>query len=391
MKLRIAIAAHGRFHAFALARELIRQGHDVTLFTNYPRYIAERFGVPRANVVNFVTHGIMSRAIHSLHTHFHFPLCESLLHRTFSRWLARCISKRRFDVVHCFSGVAEELFASIDSVSVLNTLVRGSAHIRTQATLLEEEEKRVGAPVERPSDWIINREEREYNKAKLIFVLSSFALNSFIEHGVPASKLRVLPLGTQLEMFRSNEALVTQRLDRIISNQPLRILMVGSLSFRKGALDLVKIASDCGLSFVVRFVGDITDECKELRQCSEDYIEFVPRLPEFELPAHYAWGDIFLFPTIEDGYAVVLPQAQAAGLPILTTPNCSGPDIIREGETGWILPIRSPEMFVERLHWCDGHRSELADMCSTIYHQFKPRDWSDVATDFVNKVVGSNK
>lgn len=167
--------------------------------------------------------------------------------------------------------------------------------------------------------------------------------------------------------------------------------MVGSLSFRKGALDLVKIASDCGLSFVVRFVGDITDECKELRQCSEDYIEFVPRLPEFELPAHYAWGDIFLFPTIEDGYAVVLPQAQAAGLPILTTPNCSGPDIIREGETGWILPIRSPEMFVERLHWCDGHRSELADMCSTIYHQFKPRDWSDVATDFVNKVVGSNK
>src|SRR5205823_1798152 len=93
-------------------------------------------------------------------------------------------------------------------------------------------------------------------------------------------------------------------------------------------------------------------------------------------------GDVFVFPTIEDGYAVVLAQAAASGLPILTTVNCSGPDLVRENETGWVLPIRCPGSFVDRLRWCLAHRSELATMVGAAYDDFRPRDWSDVATDF---------
>jgi glycosyltransferase involved in cell wall biosynthesis len=90
---------------------------------------------------------------------------------------------------------------------------------------------------------------------------------------------------------------------------------------------------------------------------------------------------VFLFPTIEDGFAMVLAQAAAAGLPVVTTANCAGPDLLREGETGWIVPIRSPEALAERLRWCDGHRPELAMMVARIHEQFQPRDWSDVAAD----------
>ncbi|WP_242046550.1 hypothetical protein [Cylindrospermum sp. FACHB-282] len=45
MKLKIAVVVHGRFHAFDLARELIEQGNEVTLFTNYPKKIVEKFGI----------------------------------------------------------------------------------------------------------------------------------------------------------------------------------------------------------------------------------------------------------------------------------------------------------------------------------------------------------
>ena len=48
----------------------------------------------------------------------------------------------------------------------------------------------------------------------------------------------------------------------------------------------------------------------------------------------------------------------------------------------WVLPIRCPEAFVNRLLWCDSHRRELADMVQAAYHDFKPRDWSEVAADF---------
>ena len=56
--------------------------------------------------------------------------------------------------------------------------------------------------------------------------------------------------------------------------------------------------------------------------------------------------------------------------------------MVREGQTGWVLPIRSPEAFIARLDWCDSHREELAEMVRRTYYQFQPRTWADVAVDF---------
>ena len=111
-------------------------------------------------------------------------------------------------------------------------------------------------------------------------------------------------------------------------------------------------------------------------------IEYVPAVPQAHLPAQYAWADLFVFPTIEDGYAVVLAQAAAAGLPILTTTNCGGPDFLIEGETGWIIPIRRPETLLERITWCRTHRDVFATMVDRIAATYHPRDWADVAADF---------
>jgi glycosyltransferase involved in cell wall biosynthesis len=111
------------------------------------------------------------------------------------------------------------------------------------------------------------------------------------------------------------------------------------------------------------------------------YAEVVPKQPHHQLPEWYGQSDLFLFPTIEDGFAAVLPQAQANGLPVLTTPNSAGPDLISDGTNGWILPIRSPESFVSRLLWCDDHRTELADMVRRLYFDFTPRSFDDAAQD----------
>jgi glycosyltransferase involved in cell wall biosynthesis len=108
----------------------------------------------------------------------------------------------------------------------------------------------------------------------------------------------------------------------------------------------------------------------------------VPRLPQAELPGQYAWGDIFVFPTIEDGYAQVLAQAQVSGLPLLSTVNSGAPDMVTENVTGWLVPIRSPETCLERLRRMDAHRAELAAMVERIAYQFQPRSWDDVAREF---------
>jgi glycosyltransferase involved in cell wall biosynthesis len=262
-------------------------------------------------------------------------------------------------------------------------MVRGSAHIRTQARILEAEERRSATKLDRPSRWMIAREEREYALADRILTLSRFARDSFVAEGIDSGRLRVLSLGTRLDHFRPSSEIVEARCARILSGSPLRVLFVGALSFQKGMQDMAAILRNPGSDrFRFRFVGPVPREARGLVRALYPLADFVPKQPQHELPASYSWGDLFIFPTIQDGFAVVLAQAAAAALPILTTTNCCGPDLIREDRTGWVLPIRGPQAFIERLHWCDTHREELAQMVRNIYQQFRPRTWADVAADF---------
>jgi glycosyltransferase involved in cell wall biosynthesis len=380
--MKIAIAVHGRFHGFDLARELSRR-HDVTVFTNYPKWATARFGLSHAQVRSFWMHGVASRAAGWLHENFSIPYPEAFLHRLFGRWAASRISKEKWNVVHAFSGVSEEILLATGDRASLRMMVRGSAHIRTQARLLEEEELRTRTRMDRPSRWIIAREEREYALADRILVLSRFARDSFVAEGVSPERLALLPLGARLDHFRPAHEIVEARCARILSGERLRILFVGALSFQKGMLDMAAVLRSPGNErFQFRFVGPVSRETRSLVTSLRPSAEFVPKQPQHELPASYAWGDLFVFPTIQDGFAVVLAQAAAAALPILTTANCCGPDLIREGQTGWVFPIRSPQAIIERLHWCDSHREELAEIVRRVYHRFQPRTWMDVAADF---------
>jgi glycosyltransferase involved in cell wall biosynthesis len=229
---------------------------------------------------------------------------------------------------------------------------------------------------------MIDREKREYNAADLVFVLSGFAYNSFLEQGYPKHKLRVIPLGSKQSLFRLSKAGLEARYSRIRAGDKLRVLSVGTFSYRKGVRDLVEIARQCGPNFEFVFVGSVAGEARALRSEAAGLIRFVPRQRLEKLSEYYSWADLFIFPTIEDGFAAVLAEAQAAGLPILSTTNCAASDILTEGRTGWILPPWSPEKFAERLLWCHHHREDLLGVVRNVT-EITPRDWAHVSRDFV--------
>lgn len=380
--MKIAILVPGRFHAFDLGSALLRRGHDVTVLTNYPKWAVKRFGFPAERVRSFWMHGVVSKVAY-LTYQATMQRPERWLNRMFGQWAAEQLSRERWDVVHAWSGVSEELLSASDANGTARLMMRGSAHIRTQDLILRQEEQRTSTRMDCPDSWIRAREEREYALADCIVVLSTFARDSFVSEGVDPEKLRRLPLGANTEMFRPSPEVIDARCRRIVSGAPLNVLYVGAVSLRKGLWDIAAILRRPEAKrFHFRFVGPITSEARHLARTLQGAAEFVPKQPQRELRTWYSQGDLFLFPTLEDGFAVVLAQAQANALPILTTTNCSGPDLIREGETGWILPIRSPEAFVERLMWCDSNRPALAEMVRRAYTTFKVRNWDDVAADF---------
>lgn len=377
--MKIAVVVHGRFHAFDFSRELLRRGHDVTLLTNYPKWAVRRWGVSGDRVRSFWPEGVLVRAARVFGA---ARLLNPFFESRFGRWAAEQVRRETWDAALCWSGVGEETIRGLEGRPTLRICHRTSAHIRVQERLLMEERERTGAPVELPQMESIAREEREYALADRILVPSSFVLGTFLQQGFPSEKLWIVLLGADTRMFRPAQGVLQERIERILSGAPLRVLNVGTFCFEKGMNDLAQVIGAADPSrFRFRFVGPISSEAAALAQRLRGKSDFAGKCRQDLLPAHYAWADLFLLPSIQDGFQLVLGQASAAGLPILTTPHGAGRDLVSEGRTGWVVPIRSPGALSDRLRWCDAHRPELAEMARRIPGDYRPRDWADAAED----------
>jgi glycosyltransferase involved in cell wall biosynthesis len=301
----------------------------------------------------------------------------------FGRWAERQLRGEPWDVIHCWSGVSEEILASARVRSRCTLLMRGSAHINVQARLLEAEEARTGVALDRPSAWMIAREIREYALADRVLVLSTFSRRSFVAEGTPPERICTVPLGVRVEAFRPPPEVVADRKRRILAGEPLRVLFVGAVSFRKGFFDFARVIDQLqGRGFSFELVGPILPECAPLVDALRSQATFAGKKRQADLPASYHAADLFLFPTIEDGFPAVMAQAKAAALPIVTTAHGAGLDIVTPGQDGWIVPVREPAAIVDRLIWCGGNREIVARTVHRVFDTFRPRDWHQVAADF---------
>lgn len=388
-RLRLAMVVHGRFFVFDLARELIRLGHEVTLFTNYPKRVCERFGIPRERVVNFLAHGVASRALMKLFPRGMGGRVERWCNTAFGRWAARAVPRRGpWDAVACMSGVAEELFHTVNRDGGMRILFRASAHIRSQRRILDAEAEQTGIWVERPTDWIVGREEREYRIADRILVSSSFTHRTFLEENVPGEKVAIHRYGVDVGSFRGAATDIESRCSRVLAGAPIRVLNVGTFSLRKGARVWQEVLkSERAKRFEFRFVGAIAPDATNIARQLSSTSEFLPKIPQFDLPTHYAWGDVFVLPTLEDGFPVVLTQALASGVPIVCSPNSSGPDLIREGVNGWVTPAGDAGALIDRLEHLDRNRGLLATAVREAACLDHSLSWRHVADEYVKLVV----
>jgi len=383
-KLNIAFLVHGRFHMFDLAREIASLGHNIKLFTNYPAVVVKRFGVEPHHVVSFLSHGITTRVLGYPPFRYFSASFEPKVNRWFGAWAKSAVKSHEppegWDAILCMSGVAEETFSFYQARHTLCVLHRGSTHIKDQWDILETEEKRTGTFVEKPSPWIIQREEREYQLADLIRVQSPFAYQGFLKMGIPDSKVDLIPLGVSRAKFSATPEQIKDRIQRIQDGKPLRILGTGTFCLRKGAWDLAELLKLLPADrFKFRFVGKVAEDAQAIAKNLSHRAEFVPKVPQDELPGQYAWGDLFLLPSLEDGFAVVVTQALSCALPTLVTQNTGSSLFVKDDINGWVFPIRSPKLIAEKLEFLDRNRPQLIQMIQTMNQLNPPGTWEDTA------------
>ena len=194
-------------------------------------------------------------------------------------------------------------------------------------------------------------EQIEHDATTLIVGSSRFTRQTLIDHGVAADKICVLPHGVDCARY----TVAGER-----GNRPFRFVFVGSVSGRKGVpllLEAWRRLRPAGAELWV--VGPIASAVRKL----------VPELPGLrlwgevpgvEVPGILQQCDVMVFPSYFEGFGLVILQAMACGLPVITTAATAGPDLIpTPGAGGWIVPTGDLQRLTEAMEHCLAHQEEM--------------------------------
>jgi colanic acid/amylovoran biosynthesis glycosyltransferase len=136
----------------------------------------------------------------------------------------------------------------------------------------------------------------------------------------------------------------------------LRVLTVGRLVPEKGSpvlVDALERLRDLGVSFEARLVGGGELEPLLRRRIEtaglSRHVSLTGPLGQHELPAQYHWADVFCLPSFQEGLPVVLMEAMATELPVVTTAIAGIPELVQDGHTGRVLTPGRPDLIAGEL------------------------------------------
>jgi starch synthase len=223
--------------------------------------------------------------------------------------------------------------------------------MREEAERLPEWTETLGG--NRDSAEKLVKKDRELALADVIIVASSFTCDtlSLYPHKLTGEIVRI-PYGAP--------AVSPPR--RVTSlAEPLRILFVGSLGQRKGIAYLLEAVERLAYPYRLTLLGRPVSVPVALERALNRH-HWIPSSPHAEVLKVMQEHDVLVFPSLFEGFGLVLLEAMSQGLAVITTAHTAGPDIITQGLEGFIVPIRSADAIAEALTALAEDRDRLAMM-----------------------------
>ncbi len=382
--MKVTLSLSGRFHGFDLAAQLEKRGVLERLITSYPKFALAKYGIPPAKIRSILEKELLHRlffyylppALGGGHT------LEFALNEYFDRRAARYVPADT-DLFVGFSNFSLRGIARAKELGAKTIVEHGSSHIAYQHDILMEEYARFDAPAPYFDPRSVEKGMREYALADAIAIPSLFAKRTFIEQGIPAEKLIHVPYGVNLGSFREFPK----------EDDVFRVIFVGGMSLRKGVHYLLQAFAELALpNSELLLVGSMNPEIQPFFKKYDGTFRYIGHVPQAELHRHYSQSSVFVLNSIEDGFGMVLSQAMACGLPIIATENTGAPDVVEEGKSGFIIPIRSVDALKEKLTYLYEHPAERAAMgkaaAAKMAHGFTWDDYGERMVGEYRKLLG---
>ncbi|MGB9590966.1 MAG: glycosyltransferase family 4 protein [Candidatus Kryptoniota bacterium] len=220
--------------------------------------------------------------------------------------------------------------------------------------------------------------------------------NRYLEHyGAKKDRIFIYPF----TLIRSSELCpgIADESEKVSLRQKLGIsgdrvvLSVGQFIHRKGFDILIKTWKSIPQNITLLIVGGGPDEKKLFSLISEEGLVNV-RLIGFkkkdELRDYYRAADLFVLPTREDIWGLVINEAMACGLPIISTNKCiAALELVKDGENGFIVPVEDENALVDKVSYIFSDEELLYNMANKSLERVKAYTIENMAQVHYNLFV----
>jgi starch synthase len=294
----------------------------------------------------------------------------------FDAQLARMIDRARPEVLLAFSDVGSMAALPLCrrlGIKTIVSMVHGD--VREEQELLERED--VFSPEFMPIylgssnldrtllAWLHERRLRDLALADRVLVPSDHIAETLVRYGTPVGKIRVIPYAADCRRFRPSG----EKQHR----HGCTFLFAGGISQRKGIKYLLEAWRRIRRpGWQLQLLGPLPANLGPLEPYL-DLVEPLGRVSQSEMPARMAAADVFVFPSLFEGSAVVTYEALATGLPSVVTPSAGS--IVRDGVEGFVVPPSQVDLLARRMEQLGNDPELRARMARAARSRALAFDW----------------
>jgi starch synthase len=294
----------------------------------------------------------------------------------FDRRLARIVARRRPGSVLVFSDVGSgktlPLCRRLGIPTVLS-MVHGDVREEAEVLAREAEESPEffplylgdGALDRVELDWLHRRRLRDIALADLILVPSEHIAERLVSHGTSRERIRVIPYAADVRRFRPLEGKRHE--------DSCTFLFAGGITQRKGIGYLLEAWERIRRpGWKLQLLGALPGNPGPLAGLL-GHVELLGRAAHGDVPARMAAADVFVFPSLFEGSAVVTYEALACGLPSVVTPAAGS--VVRDGVEGFLIAPGDVDDLARRMEQLGSSPATRARMAAAARSRAMEFDW----------------
>ncbi len=233
------------------------------------------------------------------------------------------------------------------------------------------------------SEAKLERKDEELRLADKIFVASQFTANTLKDYPGKLAPIKVIPYAFPPVTDSRTYAAISK-------SKPLKLLFVGGLSQRKGIANLFAAVDQLKNYVELTVVGKkvSSEKCIALDAALSKH-RWIPSLEHHKILELMHKHDVLVFPSLFEGFGLVITEAMSQGTPVITTDRTAGPDLIEHGKNGWLIEAGSTQSLLNAIEELISKPSMIAEVGHAAMQTASKRTWDVYGQELIEAILKS--